>query len=281
MWGQGKEFFQDAISSFVCQRGSSMISLCTNAPLSETALLHLVQLPNLRHWSTSQAPPRTIPTSVFPPLAGVHLDRPAALPWLHLLASHGKSITQSGNTMATSHTNVRETLKSLRCPWGTTIESTLLSSITSFRNLVRLHADSYCARSCTFRLTDDDTKDLASVLPRLESLQLGLPCRFDSCNTTVTSLLSLSVHCPGLKILEIHFNTGTIIRDTRRLLDEGVGHEKARCMVSELSVGHLQATIPKKDIENVAMGLKVIFPHLKNLLGKYGPRSKSIYEIVD
>ena len=283
MWGQGRGFFQDTISSFICRRGSSLRNLCTNVLLSEAAIHHLMRLPTLRHWSTYQGPPRAVPTSISLPLEGLYLHSPVALPWLHILASHGKHTAQNSDTPSTSHTNIRETLKFLFCSRVITLESTLLPSITSFRNLIRLRVDTYCSMTggCIFRLTDGDMGNLATALPRLESLQLGRPCCFNSCNTTITSLLSLSVHCLGLMELETHFNTLTIVSDARRLLDEGIGHDKARCMVSDLPVGHLPTTVRENDIGNVAMGLKVIFPRLKYLRGKDGPLSVPIYEIVD
>lgn len=280
IWGDTGEFFQDAISSFVHQRGSSLRGLYANISLPETAIHHLMQLPNLRQWTIYQGPPRVIPTSIFPSLEDLRLREPVALPWLHILASHGKG---TAHATAASHANIRETLKSLHCPSGTTIESTLLYSVIKFQNLTKLYMDTYCfnAGSCIFLLTDGDMENLAAALPRLESLRLGRPCRFNSCNTTIASLLSLSVRCLGLTDLETHFNTQAIVSDIRHLLDEGVGHDKAKCMVSELSVGKLPPIVCKEDVENVAMGLKVIFPRLRKVWDEDGILSPLTYEIED
>jgi len=70
------------------------------------------------------------------------------------------------------------------------------------------------------------TEDLAAALPCLESLNLGIACRRNTCATTIASLLSMSVHCLDLTDLEIHFNTVTIVGDIQRLLDGGAGRDK-------------------------------------------------------
>jgi len=58
--------------------------------------------------------------------------------------------------------------------------------------------------------TDNDVENLAATLPRLKCLEFSQPCGSNSCNTTVASLMSVSIHCLGLKHLETHFNTLTI-----------------------------------------------------------------------
>ena len=70
----------------------------------------------------------------------------------------------------------------------------------SLRNLVKLlvcHTFCRGEEGCSFRLTDDNVKDLAAVLSHPENLRFGNPCRLNTCQTTVASLMSLS-RCPGL-----------------------------------------------------------------------------------
>ena len=110
-------------------------------------------------------------------------------------------------------------------------------------------------------------ENLASALPRLSSLQLGMPCRGDSCNTTVASLMSVSVHCLDLEVLETHFSTQTIVGDIRRLLDEDTRRDKTKCKLQELLVGSLPLEVREEDIETIAMGFESVFPHLKNIVG--------------
>jgi len=166
------------------------------------------------------------------------------------------------------NTNIKGTLKHLYCPEGTPVDSALLSCASSFRNLVTLYVrSSYCGivGVCAFGLTDDDVENLAVALPSLETLQLGKVCGFNSCRTTASSLLSISIHCLGLMHLRIHFNTQTIAGDIQRLLDEGSGRDKPRCKLQNLWVGGLPLRVYKEDIGTVAMGFADIFPCLEDL----------------
>jgi len=273
-WDQGREsLLGDAISSFVCQRGPSLRGFGTRTPLSEAAIHHLTQLPNLSHWVAFQGLPRVVSTNIFPSLEKLRLDTDEALPWLHLLASHEKSILPKGPASTTSHTNTGGTLKFLDCPRNTTIDSTLLSSIVRFRNLVTLRVrTAYCygADSCTFRIADDDVRDLVTALPHLNDLRLGRPCCSDTCNTTFASLVSISLHCPDLTALEIHFNTRRIVRDVQRLFNGGAERDEAKCKLRSLSVGSIPLEVCKEDTQTIVLGLKTIFPYLTDLDGYDG-----------
>ena len=258
--GQAREpLLEDTLSSFVCRRGSSLRVFDSDIPLSETAIHHLMQLPNIRRVATHE-PPRTLPPVIFPSLESLRL-KSAVLPWLRLLSP-------------VTHTQ-RETLETLECPRGTIIDSTLSSSVAPFHNLVRLKVDGYCSGSegCIFRLTDDDVESLAAALPCLTSVDFVRPCRNNSCETTISSLLSLSIHCLELDFLEIHFNTRTIMNDIRRLLDGGFGCDKAKCRLWCLSAGDVPLEVGEEDIETVVMAFKAIFPCLESCIrvrGRWG-----------
>ena len=260
----------DAISSFVRRCGPSLRSIGTRVPLLEAAIHHLMQLPNLRYWTAVQAPPRTIPTSIFPSLEQLRLPELAALPWIHLLASHGKRDFRASSTSTTPHTNAVETLKTLDCLCDTTVDSPLLASVATFRNLVTLYVRTHChdTQRCSFRLTDEDMENFAAALPRLKNLELGQPCGSNSCNTTVASLLSISTRCLDLVSLETHFNTATIVGDIQRLVDGGTGRNKTKCELRSLTVGFLPLEVSEEDAETVAMGLKIIFPRLIDISPK-------------
>ena len=253
---------KDTISSLVCRCGPSLRTFSTCIPLSEAAIHHLVQLPNLSYWRTTQGPPRIVPTSIFPSLEKLDIDKEEALPWLHLFAS------------AASHTNVRQTLKYLNYLEDIIIDSTFLSSIAKFRNLVTLQVSTYycgITGGCFFHITDNDVKDLAVALPRLEILRLGEPCRWNTCGTTVASLVLISVHCLDLTHLETHFNTQTIVGDMQGLLDGGAERDRAKCKLRRLLVGCMPLDVYGKDIRIVALGFKVVFPHLTGFEGcSYG-----------
>ena len=117
-------------------------------------------------------------------------------------------------------------------------------------------------------MVDDDVEDLAAALPRLTRVKLLEPCRLNSCKTTISSLLSLSIHCLGLKVLETHFNTRTIASDMQRLFDGGFGHDKPKCKVWNLCVGNVPLDVHEVDVGAIAMGLKRIFPCLKTCGGR-------------
>lgn len=266
-----REPLKDAISSLLLRYGPSLRSFGSNTPLSEEAFNHLVRLPNLRSWVAFSKPPRTLPKTAFPSLEQLHLES-GALPWLHLLTTPGNGKLQNGLGPAavTPNTKIGETLKFLHCHGNTPVDPTLLSSILLFRNLVLLYVDGCHCRigsGCTFPLTDDDVENLAAALPSLASLELGRVCGFNSCHTTISSLWSLSVHCPSLTILEVHFNTNNIVGDIRRLLGDDSRHEKTRCKLRHLSVGLLPLQVWEEDVGIVGMGFVDIFPCLDSFWG--------------
>ena len=250
------EHAKDALSSFVCRCGSSLRSLGIRGLLSDAATLHLIQLPNLTRWMTDQGPPQVTSTPVLRSLEHFHFKGEAILPWLRFLASDGKG--------------TREGLKFLDLPHGTVIDSTLLFPIVNLRNLVKLlvhNKDCGTEESCSFHLTDDNVEDLAAALPRLESLRLGHPCSRNTCKTTVASLMSISIHCLDLSILETHFNTQTIVDDMQSLLNGGVGHNKAKCRLWRILVGYQPLELDSADLRTIAMGFSVIFPRMVQLVG--------------
>ena len=273
MYGKGEEEpLKDALSSFVCQHGSSLKVFGACVPLSEPAIGHLAQLPNLSYCGIFQQPPHVVPTSIFPSLEDVWLGRSEALPWLPLLASHERDVLWNSSTSTTSYTNIRDSLKSLGLA-STIVDSTFLSSVVKFQNLVTLaiySIDCSGELSCAFHLTDGDVENLASSIPRLKTLQLGSPCWFNSCDATVASLVSISVHCLDLTVLETHFNTRTIVSDMQQLIDGGAERDTAKCKLRGLAVGRLPLEVNEENIEAVAMGFKVIFPCLKDFEGYSG-----------
>jgi hypothetical protein len=270
MCSRGEELLKDPMSSFVCRSGPSLTGFGSSEHLSEAAFTHLMRLPNLRSWVAFHEPPRTLPLATFPPLEELRLNPPAGLPWLRLLAPRGDDQSQNGlaSPPAILDTNIKETLKHLRFLENTLVVPVLLPHISSFRNLVTLHAaNSPCdtvGESCLFRLSDRDVENLVVTLPSLVSLRLGEVCGFDACATTVSSLLSISIHCLGLTLLETHFDTRSIVSDMKNLLSEGSGHDKPRCKLQSLLVGLLSLPVLAEDVGTVAMGFAHIFPCMKD-----------------
>jgi len=259
---------EGAVSSFVLRCGPPLRSFNSNTHLSEAALHHLMQLPNLRCWVAFGEPPRTIPSLAFPSLEKLHL-RSGGLSWLHLLTARADGTLRDDlkSTAVVMKTNIKATLKFLSFPENTPVNPTLLSSILPFRNLVALYVGNDCCDTgdiCTFDLTDYDVENLADALPSIATVKLGGVCGFNSCRTTVASLLSISTRWLALTVLEIHFNTRTIAGDIRRLIDRGSRCDKPRCELERLCVGRLPLRVPEEDIGTVAMGFADIFPRLKH-----------------
>ena len=257
-WNEAGEYLKDVISCLVLQCRPLLRSFSCGPPLSEGALLHLTQLPNLRSLDVFHEPPRTSRHPLSHP-SKCCLNR-AAMPWLHLLVARVEGRHRSG--LAPSPAIIKhEPLKVLAFPAGTCIDSVLTSSISSFQNLVSiLVTNRSCPRyDCRFYLTDDDVEDFAIRLPSLTSLRLGEACSSFGCGTTVSSLLSLSTHCLELTYSEIHFNTLDIVEDVKHLLIRG----KPRCRLRGLSVGRLSLGVYDHEYETLAMGSVDIFPCLE------------------
>ena len=134
------------------------------------------------------------------------------------------------------------------------------------RYFVELYAGTrYPTDGCTLHLTDNDVEKLVAALPRLESLRLGAPCSLNSCDTTAASLLPISTRCLGLTVLEVHFNTITIVVGIRRPLDGGSGHDGAKCKVENLMVARLPHEMDQEHAEVAMTEFRIIFLCLMNL----------------
>jgi len=271
------EPLKDAMSSLVLRSGPPLRSFVSRTALSEAALYHLTRLPNLRSWTVIGEPPQNFSPATFPPLEKLCF-KSGALPWLHLLVAVEERNPQNSPmpVTVTMNANIKETLKLLDCPKDIPVDPTLISSIPSFRNLVTLYVgdevDHWSLRGrCVFGLSDDGVENLAVTLPSLVTLRLGNVCSFNSCRTTVSSLLSISIHCLRLTALETHFNTQTIIDDIQRLLNEGSGRGKPRCKLQNLCVGNSPLRV-REDVGTIAMGLADIFPCLETFLGRGNER---------
>ena len=267
--GEGKErslrALKAALHTFICQCVPQIRGFGARVPLSEAATLRLLRLPNLSCWRTSSEPPQVVSTPILPSLNQFCLDEGNALSWLHFLAMHGKGVPLRGSASATLHTNASKTLKAISPPTSIT-DSVLLSSIMDFWNLVTLELVTCCRDSnCQFCLMDDDVEILAIALPRLKSLQLGETCSYNTCTTTIVSLMSISIHCLDIITLQTHFNTKNIIGDIEHLFNGGAGHDKVKCKVRDLFVEKLPLRVDAEGMKTVAVVLQVIFPHLTHL----------------
>ena len=274
-------YLKDSMSSIVLRCGASFTEYDSPVPLSDAAANHLIQLPHL-HTLCIHGPPPSYSTAslplVFPPLKELTLKDGAARGWISLLArlEDHASITQA----ATPLSNVRESLKSLRIsgPSGIVIDASFVSPIQSFRNLVTLaiRVDCYDYEEddegqCAFKLNNDNVIELATALTQLESLFLGNVCSENTCSTTVTCLLPISVHCVKLENLEVHFNTTNIVNDFKDILeDPQFQHLRSlpRCPLDCLYLSRTPLALDEPGFETVAKGMIDIFPSLVGFEGE-------------
>ena len=270
--------FKDPLSSVILRCGPSFTEYDSPVPLSNAALDHLIHLPHLRTWRI-HGPPPTYPASslplVFPPLRELTLGENAACGWLPLLKrlEEGASTTQRMTPLS----KAKEFLKVLKIEdvFGINIGASFVSAVQRFRNLVSLRVCVYChdrddRGKCIFELNDDNVTELAMALTQLESLVLGYPCSENTCLTTVTCLLPISVHCSKLNRLSIHFNATNIADDLRNILENPRFQQLRslpRCPLAFLDVYRMPLGLHGSDLEIVVKGMIDIFPSLAHCEG--------------
>ena len=274
-------YFKDSFSSVALRCGPSLTQFTSPVPLSDAAVDHLIHLPHLRTWRV-EGPPPTYSTSqlplVFPPLAEFILGEGAAPGWLSLFEhlERGVSATQGVTPLA----KLKGSLKYLKVRDFNhpclILDAAFVSSVQIFWNLAHLDVGVDCPceyneGQCTFKLNDGNITKLAMALPRLEYLSLGRPCFENTCTTTVACLLLISVRCPKLERLEIHFNTTNIVEDIQNISWDPRFEELRslpRCTLSYLGVHHTPLALDKHGFEIVAGGMVDIFPSLEHCQGR-------------
>ena len=285
-------YFKDSLSSVILRCGPSFTQFTSPVPLSDAAVDHLISLPHLRTWRV-EGPPPTYSTSrlplVFPPLAEFTLGKGAARGWLSLFErlERGASATQGVTPLA----KVKGSLKYLEvldfstpCP---IVGGSYASTVQIFWNLAHLDVGINCPceyneGQCTFKLNDDNVTEFATALSQLETLFLGRPCFQNTCATTVACLLPISVRCPKLEELEIHFNTTNIVEDIKNLsVDPRYEDLRSlpRCILSYLDVHRTPLALDKPGFEIVAGGMVDIFPFLEHCQGRDPPWNELSTEI--
>jgi len=277
-------YFKDSFSLVTLGCGASLTHFTSPIPLSDAAVDHLIRLPHLSTWRV-EGPPPTYPTShlplVFPPLVDFTLGGGATHGWLSLFErlDRGVSATQGPTPLA----KVKGSLRYLKvrdfnpsCP---IVDASFASTVQIFQNLVHLDVGIDCPCEfnegrCTFKLNDGNVAGLATALPRLESLFLGRPCFENTCATTVACLLPISVRCPRLEKLEVHFNTTNVVDDVNNILGDPRFEELRslpKCTLSTLDVHRTPLALDKPGFDIVVGGISVIFPSLEHCQGRDRP----------
>ena len=273
--GEASREIESVTSSAVLQCGPTLESLSTFLPLSDTAVQHIMQLPNLRVLSMVSRPPRPPSLSlhnIFPRLEYLSLGEEGSLEWLTFFTTTMRR-TSSGQSSHPSlkHGPVARLINLLVNP-RVIIDTAFISPIVLFRELAFLKLTSACSPmgGCAFSLTDDNVAEIATALPRLEHAVLGRVCSANSCQTTVASLVSFSTQCKGLEFLGIHFNTANLRNDLDSVsADPRFGGLPTPRTFGDfhLSLAGAPYKIGKDDVIPVLRGFRRIFPSLANISG--------------
>ena len=262
---------ESVTSSAVLRCGPDLKALSVLAPLSDAAVQHIMQLPNLVWWSARRGPPKTSDLSqigIFPRLKVLELQGTlASLEWLPLL---GESARRAPTEQQSFSRDLTPALTVLDSSVAAPIDMTLMSSILPLHRLVILDLETSCSDTdgCTFGLTDDNVAEITTALSNLHYARFGRVCHSDSCKATVSSLLFLSVRCKNLGTLEIHFNTGNL-RDDLKSIPENP-QLRNLCALPRCQLGSLRvslAPLRSEEYEELARGFHFIFPSLRGIAG--------------
>ena len=177
---------------------------------------------------------------------------------------------------ATPLSKTEESLKSLNTevPSALIIDTLFTSPIQILRNLVHLSIKVSCRDESdggsAISSCNDHFTDLATTLPRLESLLLGRACFQNTCATTVVCLLPISVHCVKLDRIEIHFiqrASLTISRTSQRTPQFQELRSLPKCTLSRLDVYRIPLTVDELCLGIVVGRMIGIFPSLERCEG--------------
>lgn len=263
--------FDQSLRSVVLRCGSSLTQFTATIPLSDAAVNHLFDLPHLKFVKIADFPPPHRNASFpkfFPPLTALFIIGRGAGEWNNLFIELERGVSAAQQVAPLF--KMKESLRSLwfKMPYGSEIGSPF-TVIRTFRNLSSLDVDHVCDQDyqglCSFKMDDSNVAELAATLPHLRSLILGSPCSTNTCATTVACLLQLSVRCPKLEALCIHFNTTNIVNDLEDTLYDPRFQELRslpRCSIERLTTGEIPLFIDEPGLQVVEEGLVDIFPNL-------------------
>ena len=264
------------VSSAVLRCGPALETLAVFLPISDTAVQYAAQLPNLSTWYAANGPPGTLDlplSDIFPQLDLLELVEEVSFEWLPFLTRDARRIPSGQHPHSPLNRGPAQRLGGLVTYPNVPIDVDFMSPIMLFRELVFLRLASACsiAGGCEFSLTDDNTAEIATALPRLGEAVLGTVCSANSCQTTVASLVSLSTRCTDLDVLEIHFNTANLRSDLESVLADprldSLPSLRTRD-IFRLSLSNAPYTIGEDDVVPVLRGFRRVFPSLTEISGE-------------
>jgi len=241
---------KQSVADLILRCGSALTSFKAEFEIPESAILHLMSLPNLAVWGATQPAPMELlsppprPAVPFTQISCLSLRTATPLSWLSFISA---LVGQKSHPLPVPH-----------------LPMTTFGNLTSFN--MDAPSGQGCFYSCTFPLTDSDISVLATALPRLEWVHLGIPCFSTTCQTTFRSLHTLSTQCPRLLDLWIHINTACIVQEIGSVFEEETkGTRPGLCVGRScplnLQYAHcipLEANVGVGDLEVVVKGFFAI-----------------------
>ena len=271
---RGLGHLKDDVDSMIQRCGDSLRVLKIPTPFGEAAVHHIMGLKNLRVWEVHSLPPTTLlfPTTV-PPLRSLSLigkETHGWIPWL----TQGRRGTFDIHGGPSGYLELGVTLTHLTFEGSVPINAMFISPFFLLQNLTLLRSVLSCWElvGCGSSLTNKDVVQLSAALPRLEELSFGGPCFKNTCPATVSCFLALSVHCKGLRKLNIHFNTVNLVNDIQTLSEDPDFRDlyslQTRCPLKYIYAGNLPFPegTSDEDITTIATGLVDVFPSLSGVL---------------
>lgn len=272
---RGIGHLKDDLDSMIQRCGDSLRVLEIPALFGEAAVHHILRLKNLRVWKYVHSPsPTTLPLSTtVPPLQNLVLSRKETYGWIPWLTQQGRGAVGVYDGPS-GCSRLGMTLTYLIFKESAPIDAMFISPFLLLPNLVYLFVDPGCRQSvsCAFSLTDKDVVQLSAALPRLEILKFGPPCVNNTCRTTISCFLALSVHCAYLMVSTIHFNTTNLVNDIQTLSENPDFRDlhslPTRSSLDIISAGNLRFPewISDEDITTIATGLIDMLPSLRGIL---------------
>jgi len=296
-----EDFLLDAasirtLSNCLLRLSGLLQDLITYHKISDDAAVHISQLSNLRVLGISFRESNfALPeaTDIFPSLKRLYAQVDGNLDWLDLLKGMRSGLMylsiswteglvppadftqQLVSALYTS--GAQDTLRVLRInvsnPWD--ISRTTIVPLLSLRHLTNLEIHTPChVYACAFDLTDADVAQLASSLPKLETLILGGPrCAHPSPRFTTDGLFFLSKYCTSLLDLGVHFNApqSRIFDHSASAADEGrvpiqnLFTRASNCSLRWLYVYDLPFPAAPNSVGVMTYFLIHLFPHLDTI----------------
>ena len=258
---------------------SALQKLHVDSPLTKEASEVVYKLPNLRNLTVVTEGGGSLPSASLPNLTelAITCDNERNWPRLFYRARFGKlesvrfflrskqigDFLEAFERVALS-SSVQNTLSVFRvftsCSWNPNY-----SSLLPFTQLVDLVIVFSCNNGCSSRVDDNIIIKLSQAMPRLQVLKLGdVPCRGLTTGATAKGLMALSLHCPDLWSLCIHFQVASL---TTPPTNPGMTPDlkptapRTGCGFMELIVGKMP--VPEGSVLAVARALLRIFPRIE------------------